>query len=317
MTGDALHEQAANVSDVAVWRRIALVTAQEARALDADLLPLANALHHAGVEVHIVCWDTLQDWSQFNMLLLRSTCDYMSRLDEFLSWAEQAARAAPLVNSLAMVRWNIDKHYLGALARAGVPVVPTTFVEPGADAAAAVEHFLARHPGAEFVIKPAIGAGSRDAQRHHREAQAPAVAHVGRLLAARRSVLLQPYLWRVDEEGETALIFFAGEFSHSIRKGALLRPGAAATNAVFAPETISARAATADELALARQVLAAMPFATPLYARVDLVRDADAQPLLLELELIEPSLFCAQAPQAAARFAACIRAFASAPAVPL
>jgi glutathione synthase/RimK-type ligase-like ATP-grasp enzyme len=317
MTADALHEHAATVPDVAVWRRIALVTAQEARALDEDLLPLANALHHAGVEVHIVSWDAVQDWSQFNMLLLRSTWDYMSRLEEFLSWAEQAARAAPLVNSLAMVRWNIDKHYLGALAQAGVPVVPTTFLEPGADAAAAVEHFLARHPGPEFVIKPAIGAGSRDAQRHHRAARAPAVAHASRLLAARRSVLLQPYLSRVDEEGEAALIFFGGEFSHSIRKGALLLPGAPATNAVFAPETISARIAAADELALARQALAAMPFATPLYARVDLIRDAGGQPLLLELELIEPSLFFAQAPQAAARFAACIRGFAPAPTEPL
>ncbi len=129
--------------------------------------------------------------------------------------------------------------------------------------------------------------------------------------------LLQPYLSRVDEEGEVALIFFAGEFSHSIRKDALLKPGAAATNAVFAPESISARSAAADELALARQTLAVLPFATPLYARVDIIRDAGGEPLLLELELIEPSLFFAQAPQAAAVSPECIRRFASAAVVPL
>jgi glutathione synthase/RimK-type ligase-like ATP-grasp enzyme len=317
MTGDALHEPSSNVSEVAVLRRIALVTAQEARALDADLLPLAKALHHIGVEAHIVCWDEALEWSGFDMLLLRSTWDYMSRLGEFLSWAERAARVAPLVNSLPMVRWNIDKHYLGALAQAGVPVVPTTFLEPGADVAATLEHFLARAECAELVVKPAIGVGSRDAQRHRREARAAAVAHAGRLLAAGRSALLQPYLSRVDEEGEAALIFFGGEFSHSIRKGALLRPDGSATAALFAPETISPRTAAADELALARQALAALPFGTPLYARVDLIRAAGGQPLLLELELIEPSLFFIHAPQAADRFAACIRRFAPTPAVPL
>jgi O-ureido-D-serine cyclo-ligase len=202
------------------------------------------------------------------MLLLRSTWDYMSRLEEFLSWAEQASRATTLVNSLPTVRWNIDKHYLGTLAAAGVPVVPTTFLEPREDVRAALERFLAADACAEFVIKPAIGAGSRDAQRHGRESRQGAVAHAERLLTAGRSILVQPYLARVDTEGEAALIFFGGDFSHSIRKGALLRPGAGA-------------------------------------------------PLLLELELIEPSLFFVHAPGAAARFADCIRRFVPAAAVPL
>ncbi|HEV2702204.1 MAG TPA: hypothetical protein VGV09_11270 [Steroidobacteraceae bacterium] len=316
MTGDAVHE-CASVSGVAVLRRIALVTAQEARALDEDLFPLAKALRHAGVEAHIACWDAPQDWSQFDMLLLRSTWNYMSRLEEFLSWAEQAARVAPLVNSLPMVRWNIDKHYLGVLAQAGVPVVPTTYLEPGAEVSSVLAEFLAKSEGREFVVKPAIGAGSRGAQRHHRDAGLRAVAHADRLLASGRSALLQPYLSRVDDEGEAALIFFGGEFSHSIRKGPLLQPGGAATAALFAPESVSARTVAADELALARQALAAIPFAMPLYARVDLIRDTRGQPLLLELELIEPSLFFAHAPEAAARFAACIRHFAPASAVPL
>ena len=293
---------------VAKRRRIALVTAREAQALDEDLPPLADALHHAGVDVHVVPWDAMRDWSQFDMLLLRSTWDYMSRLTDFLGWAEQASRATRLVNSLETVRWNIDKHYLGTLAAAGVPVVPTTFMEPEADAAAALEQFLATDTCAEFVIKPAIGAGSRDAQRHGRDSRKAAVAHAQRLLVAGRSILVQPYLARVDEEGEAALIFFGGEFSHSIRKGALLRPGAEATTGLFAAETIRARAALADELEVARRALAAVPFGAPLYARVDLIRDAAGAPLLLELELIEPSLFFGYAPGAAARFADIIRA---------
>jgi glutathione synthase/RimK-type ligase-like ATP-grasp enzyme len=310
LTRDAMHEPRPRVSDVTNLRRIALVTARQAMALDEDLSPLANALHHAGVEVHIAPWDAPQDWSQFDMLLLRSTWDYTGRLAEFLNWAEAASRAAPLVNNLPTVRWNIDKHYLGALAAVGVPVVPTTFLEPATAVPAVIEHFLAQEHCTELVIKPAIGAGSREVQRHHRQARAAAIAHAERLLAAGHSVLLQPYLARVDQEGEAALIFFGGEFSHSIRKGPLLQPGAGATTELFAPETISARAVAADELALAHQALAAVPFGMPLYARVDLLRDGQGQPRLLELELIEPSLFFAHAPQAAARFADCIRLFA-------
>jgi len=316
MRGDALQKHLPHGADVAGSRRIALVTAEAARSLDEDLSPLADALHHAGVEAHILAWDAAHDWSGFDMLLLRSTWDYAARLAEFVSWAERASRAAPLVNALPMLRWNIDKHYLGALASAGVPVVSTTFLEPGTDVAAVLAGFL-DHECAELVIKPAIGAGSRDALRLRRADRAAAVAHAGRLLAAGRSALLQPYLSRVDEEGETALIFFGGEFSHSIRKAALLKSGAGPTTGLFAAETISARDAAPDELAVARRALAAVPFAVPLYARVDLIRDERGQPRLLELELIEPSLFLAHAPGAAARFADCIRRFTPAAAVPL
>jgi glutathione synthase/RimK-type ligase-like ATP-grasp enzyme len=311
MSGDAMQEQAARMTGVAKLRRIALVTAQEAQALDEDLAPLADALHHAGVDVHIVPWDAPQDWSQFDMLLLRSTWDYMSRLGEFLGWAERASQQCTLVNALPCIRWNIDKHYLGALGAAGVPVVPSTFVEPGADVPDAIERFLAQDRCAEFVIKPTIGAGSRDAQRHDRTARAAAVAQATGLLAEGRSILVQPYLSRVDDEGEAALIFFGGEFSHSVKKGALLRPGAGPTGGLFAAETISARVAATDELAIARQALTVLPFAAPLYARVDILRDGAGEPRLLELELIEPSLFFAHAPLAAGRFAACITRFAS------
>ncbi|HTP39683.1 MAG TPA: hypothetical protein VMI92_08935 [Steroidobacteraceae bacterium] len=289
--------------------RVALLTARQYREVDEDLAPLAEALPAAGLEAHICCWDEAQDWSAFDLLLLRSTWDYMSRQAEFLAWAERASRAAPLANPLDTVRWNIDKHYLGALAGAGVPVIPTVFLEPGDDAALAIERFLAGNDCAEFVLKPAVGVGSIDAQRHARAARATALAHASRLLDAGRSALLQPYLARVDAEGESALVFFGGEFSHSIRKAALLRAGSGAAGSTIAPETIHARTASADELAVARQALAGIPAGVPLYARVDLLRDAAGQSRVLELELIEPSLFFAHAAGAAARFASCIARF--------
>jgi glutathione synthase/RimK-type ligase-like ATP-grasp enzyme len=287
--------------------RIALVTAAAARDLDEDLPPLTAALDgHA--DIRVVNWDDAAiDWSQFDIALLRSTWDYSMRLTEFLAWAERASRATQLCNALDIVRWNTDKHYLAQLAAAGVPIVPSVFLEPGDDALQALARFLDTHAAAEFVVKPAVGAGSRDAQRHHRDEHGAALEHAQRLLREQRSVLLQPYLERVDEHGETALIYFAGEFSHAIRKGPLLRRGEGATRALFAAEHITPRTPSTAELDVATSTLAAMPFARPLlYARVDLIHDADGAPRVLELELTEPSLFFAHAQGSAQRFAAAI-----------
>jgi O-ureido-D-serine cyclo-ligase len=184
--------------------------------------------------------------------------------------------------------------------------VPSTFVEPGEDASRAIQAFLATHAHTEIVVKPAIGAGSRDTARHRRGEVGPAVAHVRRLLEAHRSVLLQPYLERVDRDGETALMFFEGGFSHAIRKGPLLPPGGTATTGLFAPETITPRVPGTDEMRLAEQVVAAVPFGTPLYARIDLIRDGKGAPCLLELELTEPSLFFVHAAESADKFTAAV-----------
>jgi len=283
---------------------VALVSARAARDLDEDMPPLLAAFAAAGATAEIAAWDDPQvEWQRFDLALLRSAWDYTERLAEFLAWVERTAARTQLVNPVPVVRWNSDKHYLQELTRAGLPVVATHFAEPGADAAAVLEGFLARHACADLVVKPAVGAGSRDTRRHARTARAGILAHMGYLLAARRSVMLQPYLSGVDAHGETALVFIAGRFSHSIRKGPLLAPGAAATAALFAPEDISARPPGPDELAVGERILAQLPFGELLYARVDLIRGPDGAPCLLELELTEPSLFFAHAAGSAARYA--------------
>jgi len=293
--------------------QIALVTVAAARPLDDDLAPLRDALAAAGADVAIVDWDDAAvDWNRFDLVLPRSTWDYAERLPEFLAWAGRVAACTLLCNPLDVLRWNTDKHYLADLEHAGVAIVPSTFVEPGADAHAALAAFLAGTDAAEFVVKPSVGAGSRDAQRHGREHVATARLHVARLLEAGRSVLLQPYLDRVDAHGETALIHFDGAFSHAIRKGPLLHRGDGPTTALFAAEDITPRRASEAERSLAARALAAIPFAAPLlYARVDLIHGADGTPCLLELELAEPSLFFAHAPGSAARFAAAVLARAA------
>jgi glutathione synthase/RimK-type ligase-like ATP-grasp enzyme len=294
--------------------RIALVTARAARGLDEDLPPLIEALERAGAAVAVLDWDDAEaDWAAHDIAVLRSTWDYTQRLPEFLAWVERAATRTTLLNPPDIVRWNTDKHYLGELEGRGVAIVTSAFVEPGEDAAGALVRFIDAHgggdPAFEFVVKPCVGAGSRDAQRHGAERPDAALAHLQTLLDAGRSALLQPYLARVDEHGETALLWFNGEFSHAIRKGPLLRRNEAATRALFAAEHITARVPSPAELALARETLAAIPSSEPLlYARVDLIQHADGSPRLLELELSEPSLFFGVGAGSADRFAAAVLA---------
>ena len=249
---------------------LALVTARAARDVDEDMPLLLEAFAARQQPVEVVAWDDdAVDWTRYRLALIRSTWGYAERLPEFLAWATRVAKLTRLENPLSLVRWNVDKHYLADLAARGVDVVPSRFVEPAEPAERAVADFLRRFTEPELVVKPCVGAGSRDAQRHARGDVAAIVAHTRRLLEAGRSVLLQPYQQRVDTEGETALIHFNGRFSHAIGKAALLERG-----------KDSARA---------------------LYARVDLLRDADGAPTLLELELTEPSLFFDFAPGSAER----------------
>jgi glutathione synthase/RimK-type ligase-like ATP-grasp enzyme len=285
---------------------IALVTAEAARDLDEDLPPLESALRNAGADVTIAEWDRPYDWSRFDIALLRSTWDYPQRLAEFFDWAAQVSTKTKLLNPLSVVKWSSDKHYLRDLANKEVPTVLTKFIEPGENAEWRIAELLGEPDVDEFVVKPAIGAGSRDAQRFGPEEKEDAAQHAERMLSEKRSVLLQPYLSRVDEYGETALIYFEGKFSHAIRKGPLLKRKEGPTQELFARETITPRVPDAAELRVGARAMQAMPFETPLYARVDLIRDEKGEPVVLELEMVEPSLFFPFAGGSAERFAGAV-----------
>jgi O-ureido-D-serine cyclo-ligase len=296
-------------------KRIALATAVEALPQDGDMPPLLSACAEAGLRAEAVCWDDPHArWAEYDAVVLRSTWDYVPRLPRFLLWADAVARQTRLLNPRELVRWSTDKHYLADLARAGVPVVPTAFVEPGEDVRAALDAALAGRFGTqaiaapeELVAKPAVGAGSKDALRLGRHEGERTRLHVERLLAEGRSVLLQPYLGAVDAHGETSAIYIDGRYSHAIRKGPLLRRGADLVDGLFAAEDITAREPDRDEGRVAKLAFNAIPGEAPLYARVDLLRGAEGQPVVLELELVEPSLFFDCAPGAALRFAEALR----------
>lgn len=292
---------------------LALVSVAAAHALDEDLAPLSAALDEAGIAHRIVYWDdAFVDWSHFRAVIIRSPWDYIDKLPEFLAWAARVSEQTALLNPLDVITSNTDKHYLDVLARQGIHTVPSRFIEPEQHGEDGLAAFLTEFAHAEFVVKPAVGAGSKDAQRYGREDTDAALMHIKRLQLKNRSVLLQPYLSRVDQAGETALLYFNGVYSHAIRKGPLLKRNQGPTEKLFAPEDIIARVPGEDEMALAGKVVSALPglfgLDAPLvYARIDLLRDEDGRPCLLELELTEPSLFFNYADGAAERFVAALK----------
>jgi hypothetical protein len=282
--------------------RVALVTCGELPDLDPDDQLLLAPLAERGIAVEPAVWDDASvDWAAFDLVVIRNTWDYFYRRAEFVAWAASVPR---LANPAAVIEWNTDKRYLSSLAAGGVPVVPTTWIAPG-------DEFTP--PSGEYVIKPAVSAGSKDTGRYGPADAEAARAHVAGLQAAGRLVMVQPYLPAVDTYGETALLFFASpatgrlEFSHAIRKGPMLTGPYTGVDGLYVPEAITARTPTDAEHAVAQATLANAPEGL-LYARVDVVPGPDGSPVLVELELTEPSVFLAYAPGAADRFAAAIAA---------
>ena len=285
--------------------RVALATCAAFADLDADDRLLLEPLRALGIEPVPVVWDDQGvDWAAFDAVVIRSTWDYAERRDEFLHWVTRTSEVTRVLNPLQVVTWSSDKHYLNDLSAAGVPVVATQFVEPGDG------HWNFPTGTAEFVVKPAISAGSRDTMRYSHASHSAANAHVRRLLDTQRSVMIQPYLPSVDTVAETALLFFNGEYSHAIRKGPLLQVDLEGDKVagLFIQEQIDPREPTPTQLEVARSALAVVPRGPEplLYARVDLIDDTHGNPVVLELELIEPSVFLVTDPGAATRFAEAI-----------
>ncbi len=263
---------------------------------DADMAPLLAALRGAGMTVEALGWDDPQaDFASARLVLLRSTWNYSLRPDAFLAWVARTAGATRFFNPAATVRWNAHKSYLLDLHARGVPVVPTTLLRRGD--ATGLRDVMRAHGAQRVVVKPAVSGGSRETMRVDAATLDAGEAHLRRLVA-REDVLVQPYLESVEGHGERALVWIDGELTHAVRKTARF---------IGDEERVSAAVPIAeDEAAVARAALAVAP--TPLlYARIDVARDAKDAPRVMELELIEPSLFFAQGPAALARLVAALR----------
>lgn len=268
---------------------------------DFDEPPLMAALASAGLAAEVLAWDDpAADFGRARVTVLRSTWNYPLDRPRFLEWAARTARVSELWNPLPVVEWSSHKRYLLDLAEADLATTPTELVAAGS--ARRLVDILAARGWREIVVKPAVSAASFRTRRFKRSDLQRGEEHLAALTRA-GDALVQEYLPSVASYGERALVWIDGKLTHAVRK----RPRFEGDS-----EFVSRRAVpiTSDEEVLARGTLAAaqrLIDAPLLYARVDLAPGVDGRPLLMELELIEPSLFFAQCPAALERFVRALR----------
>ncbi|MCA5893362.1 hypothetical protein LEP48_08340 [Isoptericola sp. NEAU-Y5] len=276
--------------------RVGLATCSALPDLDDDDRLLLDALAERGVRAEPVVWDDPDiDWAAFDLVVVRSTWDYSPRRDEFLAWTQRVPR---LANPADVIAWNTDKGYLRVLEDAGVPVIPTIWLDPERHLSKRAVH--TRMPAfGDFVVKPVVSAGAKDAGRYQpvsAQSRALAIKHAVELLDTGRAVMIQPYVMSVDTAGETGLVFVDGTLRHAVRKEALLTGPSQRNDQPYLREQMGPAQATQEQVEVATRALEvaaeALGLTAPLlYARVDLVTRDDGTPLVIELELTEPSLW--------------------------
>ncbi len=261
-------------------------------------------LQALGWQVWTLSWrQVAKPWSDFDIAIIRSTWDYWNDVPLFLDTLERINRATRLANRLDLVHWNLEKTYMRDLQQMGIGIVPTLFADSlQRDFLTRYQHELGVH---EIVVKPVVGANGEDAYRVKADDTPERLERI----AARfheRNCMIQPFMPNILSEGEFSLFFFGGEYSHAILK----RPAESEFRSQEEHGAeILATVPHARLLKRARQAMATISPA-PLYARIDFIRDAQDDFLVMELEMIEPSMYLRMDPQAPARFATAIDAWA-------
>lgn len=280
--------------------RVALVTYDARPEVTDDDRLLADALSALGVSVDAVPWsDPAARWSAFDATVVRSCWDYFHRASEFHAWLDRLeAEGARVYNDVRVLRWNADKTYLRDLDAAGIPVIPTRWLDA---ASPTTLRELRRDTGwAELVVKPTVSGGAHRTWRSAPHAETEHDAQLAEMIDA-GAVMVQPLVQEIEREGEWSLVFVAGEYSHTVLK----RPGSGDFRVQKEHGgTLEPAEPTAAVIDAAGRAIAAIPFGgeAPLYARVDGCI-VDGRLLLMELEVLEPELFLRCAPESAGRLA--------------
>jgi glutathione synthase/RimK-type ligase-like ATP-grasp enzyme len=278
-----------------VMPRIALASCAPFPPVVDDEGPLREALEVRGCEVVEPAWDKDFPWESVDAVLLRTTWDYHTRAAEFLAWCDRVSGMTRLFASKETVRWNIDKRYLSVLADRGLAVAETLWISPGEGAQKALEEARKRGWTRGF-IKPVVGANAWSTCRFAFDE--PGISEASRHLAEAPpglGYMLQPYLEKVETEGELSVIVIDGAISHGVRKVPVpgdyrVQEDWGALDHAWVP--------TDEAVALAKaacEVASEVLGERLLYARVDFLRTAHGL-VINELELIEPALFQRHAP---------------------
>jgi glutathione synthase/RimK-type ligase-like ATP-grasp enzyme len=253
--------------------------------------PQATALAGAGAEVEPITWTDLSDVSGYDLVLPLVAWGYHLDYPRWLALLDRAeAEHWPMVNPPALLRWNGDKAYLAELAECGVSTVPTLAIESCCDAD--IEEARRRFGSDWLVIKPPVSASAAGTHRVGPNDDLPADS-------AHQPMIVQPLIEEIGRTGEFSLMLFDGEFSHAVVK----RPkeGDFRVQEYHGGVTLPCSTPPTGAIRLAQAALAAAP-TKATYARVDIVPNDEGTLMIMELELIEPSLFLDHSPDGGAAF---------------
>jgi glutathione synthase/RimK-type ligase-like ATP-grasp enzyme len=284
-------------------RRFAAPAAREGDGFFDDILRddalLSAALERRGLSTERIDWRSDVDWSGYRCAVFRTTWDYFERFREFTAWLDRIERATAICNVPAIVRWNMDKHYLADLTSRGIPVVESRFVERGSEAS--LPDLLRESGWPEAVLKPCVSGAARHTYRFDRS-NVLEIDPIARRLLVDESLILQPFQRAIVDRGEDTLVVLNGRYTHAVRKVA--EPGDFRVQADHGG-TVHPLEPTDEQIELAERTMAACR-PSPAYGRVDMVRDNEGRLAVMELEVIEPELWLRFHPPAAEAMAAAI-----------
>lgn len=299
--------------------RVTLVTSSDMPHLYTDEVGLLDALSERGTDPRIAVWnDPDVDWTEAGVCVVRSVSDYASDRAAFLGWARTVPR---LLNHPDVLDWNSDKHYMLELAERGLPVIPTTWLEP-ADGLSKVQVHSRLPAMGDFVVKPAVSSGLRDIGRYTANdtyQRQKAIQQAMGLLDAGRTVMVQRYLEEIDVHGEISLVFFNGLMSHAVEKRAMLHPASVTEGSVH-EAVVTAEQVTEEQWRWGEKIRAVLHAYVRermgrdeqfLFNRVDVVPDGKGGFRVMEVSLVDTDLYLSATPEALGNFADAIavRAF--------
>ncbi len=261
---------------------------------------LLSAFQKKGLKAIRTYWDNPNfDFADTRITLFRTIWDYFHRFNEFSNWLNSNWNKTQLINSPEILHWNIDKHYLYDLSVKGINIPKTIFLEKGQSET--LQNLFMNSGFEEAILKPAISGAGRHTYKLSGSNILEHETIYSRLIKD-EALLLQEYQCNITKTGEIAIILINGEYSHAVLKTAKkgdfrVQDDFGGTVKLYTPLT--------DEIEFAKNVISACS-TLPLYARVDIMRDNNFQPVLGELELIEPELWFRFHPRAAEMMAQAI-----------
>ncbi|PWL38803.1 hypothetical protein DKG77_11200 [Flagellimonas aquimarina] len=260
---------------------------------------VSDALHHIGLKVTKRSWDDSNfDWTSTKYALFRSTWDCFERFSEFSLWLKEVSSKTQLINSQKLIYWNIDKHYMLDLAKAGITIPRTLFVEKGTATSLKKAYGHAREndnfKSTTFVLKPCFSGGARHTYKIEPE-EISQYETIFQELIVEEAMMLQEFQKNIVEQGEVSMMVFNGKFVNAVLK--IAKPGDFRVQDDFGG-SVQAYLPSQKEIDFAEKVVHAAP-ELPIYARVDIFLDNDGNWALAELEIFEPELWFRLYPKAA------------------